>query len=279
MPSFTDAVQPIDTLKHFRDSYNTTRGELDGVLGNGGLKHNSVNEEFQYFTPNLVQVGGNATGKFNAWEWSAVDGGVNNNQIGVPPIHIAPVTATGEALKFKFENLGTFPADFLMKARTQFVFGANPGQLDSITVHVRYALVRGSSTSDVDFIFGLYEGSNIVNSVYTPVGTNRSFLVKATMEDVATQTFQALRYGIGAPVADVFTPYDTDDDFFDVAIRVTRTSVEYRLQDEPLNINYHAPSQIDGIVFNLGFALRGMVSNSSLSSQFIDNIGYELTVN
>lgn len=278
--SLIDAVTPIDTYKHFRESYNTTRAEIDNILTNSGLKHNSVNEEFRYFVPTLVKVGGDATGKFNAWEWSAVDGSANNGRIGVPPIHVQPVSTTGEAVKFKFVDPGIFPVDFLMKSRGEFVFGSAPGQLDSITINVRYALVRGASTSDIDFIFGLYEGDNIVNSVYTPVSSNRSFLVKSTMEDIlVNQTFQALRYGIDVPVADVFTPYNTNDDYFDVAIRVTRTSVEYRLQDELLNINYHSSAQIDGIVFKVGFALRGMVSNSSLSSQFMDNIGYELTVN
>ena len=275
--SLIDAVIASDTQKHFRESFNSLQTEVVGLRQSANLGYISVNETFKNFKPEIV-TGLVAKGKFNGFEWSALDGGTNSGYITNPFSPVPPTGISGPDQYIEFGTVAGVPASpltngFLYKARNTFKFGTDAGNSEQLNATVRYAPKTYSIKANTKVIFGLYEGNNIASSLLTPGLSNRSILISANF--AAALDFIGTIRGIGAGLTTVVGSEIPADAILEFGLRVTPTEVTFKMNGayvtEPI------PAAYAGIEFNLAFGFYSAVDTSTIQ-HFIDSVGYESTL-
>lgn len=268
MPSFTDAVQPIDTLKHFRDSYNATRAEVTTLRLNS---NDTVSQQFRFFYPALVAVSGDATGEFNDFTWSDASGGANNSKVTIPGTAwpTLPSPKVGEAIKFSMvAGSVPTPVTFRYQAKDQFIFGTNPGQISEMTMNLRYAKSGADSDPAALIRFGLYEGTN----AHTAPKRIEILGALDTTDVALTRNI----YGIGA-AENLLMLYASNNTWADIAIRITPTTITYYSAGSSVTRPVVLANYSD-VAFNLAFAFYAE-SDFSGTTHFIDEISYQVIRN
>ena len=267
--SLTDAVLASDTNKHFRESYNAARTEITELRATSSLVFDKVNEDFQFFIPDIVDDADNASGVSGAFSWGSASGGANNSIISTPGTAL-PSGTSNRAIKVSLVQPGTIPlpVTFRYQARNTFTFGSSPGQISEMIMHVRYA-VSTPTVGNTSVRFGLYDGTNVY-------ANTKGINVEGNLVAAAPTEYFKQLYGIGAPVYAALTTVATNT-WTDIAIKVTPTLITYYVNGVE-STQIVVPATYTGVPFNLALSFY-TEDDSSTETHFIDSIGYEITKN